>query len=62
MEITKHRNWNWFLRLIKDLDINLYNRLLEGSYNITQDEKNHLLEAFDLNSGFVEIVNTLEVI
>ena len=60
--ITKHRNWNWFLRIVKDNNTNLHDRLVSGLYTITLEEKNKLQLIFDINSGFVEILNMLDVV
>jgi hypothetical protein len=60
--ITKHRNWKWFLKVVKDNNINLYDRLVSGLYTITHEEKNKLQIIFDVNSGFTEILNMLNVV
>lgn len=60
--ITKHRNWKWFLRVVKDNNTNLYDRLVSGLYTITQEEKDKLKVLFDVNSGFTEILNSLDVV
>ena len=61
-DITKHRNWNWFLRVVGDNNTNLYERLVSGLYTITQEEKSKLEKIFDNNSGFIEILNRLDVV
>jgi hypothetical protein len=60
--ITNHRNWKWFLRVVKDNNTNLHDKLVSGLYVITQEEKNKLLLIFDVNSGFTEILNRLDVV
>ena len=62
MNITKHRNWKWFLKVVKDNNTNLHERLVSGLYTITVEEKNKLQLLFDINSGFVEILNMLNVV
>ena len=60
--ITNHRNWKWFLRVVKDNNTNLHDKLVSGLYVITQEEKNKLLLIFNANSGFTEILNALDVV
>lgn len=60
--ITKHRNWKWFLRVVKDNNTNLHDKLVSGLYTITVEEKNKLQLLFDVNSGFTEILNRLDVV
>ena len=60
--ITKHRNWKWFLKIVKDNNTNLHDRLVSGLYTITVEEKNKLQLLFDVNSGFTEILNMLNVV
>jgi hypothetical protein len=60
--ITKHRNWKWFLKIVKDNNTNLHERLVSGLYTITVEEKNKLQLLFDINSGFTEILNMLNVV
>jgi hypothetical protein len=62
MNITKHRNWKWFLKVVKDNNTNLHERLVSGLYTITVEEKNKLQLLFDVNSGFTEILNMLNVV
>lgn len=62
MNITKHRNWKWFLKVVKDNNTNLHDRLVSGLYTITVEEKNKLQLLFDVNSGFTEILNALNVV
>ena len=62
MNITKHRNWKWFLKIVKDNNTNLHERLVSGLYTITVEEKNKLQLLFDVNSGFTEILNRLDVV
>lgn len=62
MNITKHRNWKWFLKIVKDNNTNLHERLVSGLYTITVEEKNKLQLLFDINSGFTEILNMLNVV
>jgi hypothetical protein len=62
MNITKHRNWKWFLKVVKDNNTNLHERLVSGLYTITHEEKNKLQIIFDVNSGFTEILNMLNVV
>lgn len=62
MNITKHRNWKWFLKVVKDNNTNLHERLVSGLYTITVEEKNKLQLLFDINSGFTEILNMLNVV
>lgn len=62
MNITKHRNWKWFLKIVKDNNTNLHERLVSGLYIITVEEKNKLQLLFDINSGFTEILNMLNVV
>lgn len=62
MNITKHRNWKWFLKVVKDNNTNLHDRLVSGLYTITIEEKNKLQLLFDVNSGFTEILNALNVV
>ena len=62
MNITKHRNWKWFLKVVKDNNTNLHERLVSGLYTITVEEKNKLQLLFDVNSGFTEILNALNVV
>lgn len=62
MNITKHRNWKWFLKIVKDNNTNLHDRLVSGLYTITVEEKNKLQLLFDVNSGFTEILNMLNVV
>jgi hypothetical protein len=62
MNITKHRNWKWFLKVVKDNNTNLHDRLVSGLYTITVEEKNKLQLLFDVNSGFTEILNMLNVV
>ena len=60
--ITKHRNWKWFHRFGKDNNTNLHDKLVSGLYTITVEEKNKLQLLFDVNSGFTEILNRLDVV
>jgi hypothetical protein len=60
--ITKHRNWKWFLKIVKDNNTNLHDRLVSGLYTITVEEKNKLQLIFEVNSGFTEILNMLNVV
>ena len=62
MNITKHRNWKWFLKVVKDNNTNLHDRLVSGLYTITVEEKNKLQLLFDVNSGFTEILYMLNVV
>ena len=62
MNITKHRNWKWFLKVVKDNNTNLHERLVSGLYTITVEEKNKLQLLFYINSGFTEILNMLNVV
>lgn len=62
MTINKHRCWKWFLRVVKDNNTNLYDRLVNGLYVITVEEKNKLEQIIDINSGFSEILNMLDVV
>lgn len=60
-KIIKHRNWKWFLRIVKD-DSVLYDRLISGIYIITEKEKKAFESKFDPESGLAEILNSLEVV
>jgi len=62
MSINEHRNWKWFLRIVKEEEIDLYNRLMNEIYTITEREKGNLTQIFDPQSGLTYILNSLEVI
>jgi hypothetical protein len=60
--ISEHRNWKWFLRLVKDVNNSLYERLTTGIYTISVDEKTVLQSMFNVDSGLYEILDSLTVV
>ncbi len=60
--ISEHRNWKWFLRLVKDVNSSLYERLTTGVYTISIDEKTVLQSMFNVDSGLYDILDSLTVV
>ena len=54
-----NKYWKWFMRVVNDIDIDMYNQLAVGNYKLSDKQKQLLLKTFDINGCFGGILNEL---
>ena len=47
------------MRVVNDIDIDMYNQLAVGDYKLSDKQKQLLLKTFDINGCFGAILNEL---
>ena len=47
------------MRVVNDIDIDMYNQLAVGNYKLSDKQKQLLLKTFDINGCFGGILNEL---